>query len=285
MADPWDDWEQADEAEIRAPVITPKKTPMILQRKKTPDPKLALDNVSQHEQNRAIWDKANAYEQPVIARTDNSLRTEYVPEIRILRRPKSPVTAVRVAATPSKPLEQRQADYNAAREKIFGPQDPSNNNSSSSSTSSSPSTSRPGSRRGSPTLRSSATQATQGSGPVPVKPIEFRGAPPPKIRPAQRSGSGGGNAQDHVVRQPRGPTMAAPTSHNINNSPRLMMAQPPQESRDASGGQGGAKARGDASVPSSSSSSGGGGRGGGSIGFRKPFKGPPSSSQTSSPLS
>ncbi|KAG0025917.1 hypothetical protein BGZ82_009738 [Podila clonocystis] len=276
MADPWDDWEQADETEIRPPVVTPTKTPMILQRKKTPDPKRALGNVSLHEQNRAIWDKANAYEQPIIARTDNSPRTEYVPEIRILRRPKSPVTAVRVAATPSKPLEQRQADYNAAREKIFGPQDPSN--SSSSSTSSSPSSSRPGSRRGSPTPRSSATQVIQGQGqgPAPVKPIEFRGVPPPKIRPAQRSSSGGGNAQDHIVRQPRGPTMAAPASHNSNNnSPRSLMARPPQESR---GGPGGTKARGDTSGPSSSS--------GGSIGFRKPFKGgPPSSSQSPSPPS
>ncbi|KAG0092052.1 hypothetical protein BGZ93_005717 [Podila epicladia] len=282
MADPWDDWEQANETEIRAPVVAPKRTPMILQRKKTPDPKPAHDNVSLHEQNRAIWDKANAYEQPVIARTDNSMRTEYVPEIRILRRPKSPVTAVRVAATPSKPLEQRQADYNAAREKIFGPQDRSNN-SSSSSTSTSPSSSRPGSRRGSPTPRSSATQMTQGQGqgPAPVKPIEFRGAPPPRIRPAQRSVSGGGNAQDHVVRQPRGPTMAAPASHNNSNSPRSLMARPQQESRnDARGGQGGTKARGDASEPSSSSSSGG------SIGFRKPFKGgPPSSSQSSTTLS
>ncbi|KAI9240479.1 MAG: hypothetical protein BYD32DRAFT_408255 [Podila humilis] len=283
MADPWDDWEQAGDAEIKAPVATPKKTPMILQRKKTPEPTkpTPINNVSLHEQNRAIWDKANAYEQPIIARTDNNTRTEYVPEIRILRRPKSPVTTVRVAATPSKPLEQRQADYNAAREKIFGPQDSSNNNSSSSSsTSSSPSSSRPGSRRGSPTPRSSITQvATQGQGQgqgTPVKPIEFRGAP--RIRPAQRSTSGS-NAQDHVVRQPRGPTMAAPASHNNTNSPRSLMARPPQESRNDTRGQGGAKVRGDAWTSSSSSSGGGGG--GESIGFRKPFKGGPPPSQSS----
>ncbi|KAF8936667.1 hypothetical protein BGZ47_009389 [Haplosporangium gracile] len=42
--------------------------------------------------------------------------------IRILRRPKSPVQAVRVSnQVKSKPLAQREADYNAAREKIFGP--------------------------------------------------------------------------------------------------------------------------------------------------------------------
>ncbi|KAF9381747.1 hypothetical protein CPB97_007597 [Podila verticillata] len=283
MADPWDDWEQAGEAEIKAPVATPKKTPMILQRKKTPEQTkpAPVNNVSLHEQNRAIWDKANAYEQPIIARTDNNTRTEYVPEIRILRRPKSPVTAVRVSATPSKPLEQRQADYNAAREKIFGAQDPSNNNnSSSSSTSSSPSSSKPGSRRGSPTPRTSTTQVAtqgqgQGQGATPVKPIEFRGAP--RIRPAQRSASGS-NAQDHVVRQPRGPTMAAPASHNNTNSPRSLMARPPQESRNDARGQGGAKGRGDAWA-SSSSSSGGGGE---SIGFRKPFKGGPSPSSQSS---
>ncbi|KAF9089269.1 hypothetical protein BGX23_006826 [Mortierella sp. AD031] len=76
---------------------------------------------SLHERNRALWDQANAYEQPIIARSDTT-RTEYVPEIRILRRPKSPVQAVRVSSqVNSKPLAQREADYNAAREKIFGP--------------------------------------------------------------------------------------------------------------------------------------------------------------------
>ncbi|KAF9903573.1 hypothetical protein EC991_003526 [Linnemannia zychae] len=80
-----------------------------------------MSGLSLRERNRALWDEANAYEQPIIARADTT-RTEYVPEIRILRRPKSPVQAVRVSnQVKSKPLAQREADYNAAREKIFGP--------------------------------------------------------------------------------------------------------------------------------------------------------------------
>lgn len=80
-----------------------------------------MDGLSLRERNRALWDQANAYEQPIIARADTT-RTEYVPEIRILRRPKSPVQSVRVSnQVKSKPLAQREADYNAAREKIFGP--------------------------------------------------------------------------------------------------------------------------------------------------------------------
>ncbi|KAG0253886.1 hypothetical protein BGZ95_006189, partial [Linnemannia exigua] len=59
--------------------------------------------------------------------------------IRILRRPKSPVQQVRVSnQVKSKPLAQREADYNAAREKIFGPSptpsSPSNDTSTTTST-------------------------------------------------------------------------------------------------------------------------------------------------------
>ncbi|KAK3814636.1 MAG: hypothetical protein J3R72DRAFT_480467 [Linnemannia gamsii] len=122
-----------------------------------------MSGLSLHERNRVLWDEAeltgndyilffsllysfacpvgvyrNAYEQPIIARADTT-RTEYVPEIRILRRPQTPVQQTRVSnQAKSKPLAQREADYNAAREKIFGPSptpsSPSNDTSTTTST-------------------------------------------------------------------------------------------------------------------------------------------------------
>ncbi|KAG0003376.1 hypothetical protein BGZ80_005802, partial [Entomortierella chlamydospora] len=165
MSDALDDWEQADERDIEAPVVVAKvtkkvttaatiphqatpspsvptglvkgTTPTILRRntdRKNEDDQENLflrredgdddDDQTLHERNRALWDKANSYEQPVISRSDNNnMRTEYVPEIKILRRPKSPVQTAKVLQmnSKSKPLAQREADYNAAREKIFGP--------------------------------------------------------------------------------------------------------------------------------------------------------------------
>ncbi|ORZ26654.1 hypothetical protein BCR41DRAFT_347725 [Lobosporangium transversale] len=93
------------------------------------------DSRTLHERNRALWDKANSYEQPIISRADNT-RTEYVPEIKILRRPKSPVhedmAKIQLQQQmKAKTLAQREADYNAAREKIFGT---SNNNNSNNNT-------------------------------------------------------------------------------------------------------------------------------------------------------
>ncbi|KAF9419187.1 hypothetical protein BGZ94_009489 [Podila epigama] len=242
------------------------------------------ESVSLHEKNRAIWDKANSYEQPVISRTDNyNMRTEYVPEIRILKRPKSPVVAVRVASTPSKPLEQRQADYNAAREKIFGVQQdtttPSTSTSSSTTTTSTDST---GLNRSLSSLSLSSSQGAESGSTLPVKPIEFRG-PPPKIRPAYRGTSaanGGSNTQDKIVRQPRGPSMNAPSSHNGNNSQRLQSASRPLAHESTRNGTNGPRRGGGGSANSQQQQQG-------SIGFHRPFKGvrPPPSTQSSSPSS
>ncbi|KAF9148229.1 hypothetical protein BG015_010050 [Linnemannia schmuckeri] len=224
-----------------------------------------MDGLSLRDRNRVLWDQANAYEQPIIARADTT-RTEYVPEIRILRRPKSPVQTVRVSnQVKSKPLAQREADYNAAREKIFGPSptatpslpspspnSPNNNNNditpgsrthsggarsprrhspsvgggggSSSSPNSRP-TSRPSSRSASPSQPHQTVQIYTGSSSNSgafesalenVKPIEFRGGPPPSRRGGGNSGSAGGrgSGQEGVntaIRQPLGPmsTMAS----------------------------------------------------------------------------
>ncbi|KAI7817013.1 hypothetical protein BC939DRAFT_19600 [Gamsiella multidivaricata] len=207
------------------------------------DEKNMKDSRSLHEKNRALWDKANSYEQPVISRNDsnNSMRTEYVPEIKILRRPKSPVQAIKVAHMAPKPLAQREADYMAAREKIFGPTTTSSNTPPTTSRSS------PVSRSGSSSpmdpayltnqqqqqLSSSRQGVCVGSG-VDVKPIEFRG-PPPTIRSVQRP-SGGQN--DTAIRQPQGPTYIP-----------------------------------DASISTSSKAREGSRQEGGSTGFRRPFGG------------
>ncbi|KAF9579902.1 hypothetical protein BGW38_003654, partial [Lunasporangiospora selenospora] len=116
--------------------------------------------------------------------------------IRILRRPKTPVTGATKTSTVTKPLAQREADYYAAREKIFGP--------SSSSTSPGPS-----SASQSPSARSSAT-ASRSDSPSqenPVKPIQFDGRPP---RTMQRHSSGGSSSSSTTdslpIRQPLGPS-------------------------------------------------------------------------------
>ncbi|KAF8932574.1 hypothetical protein BGZ58_006987 [Dissophora ornata] len=106
------------------------------------------------------------------------MRTEYVPEIKILRRPKSPVQAVKATHTKSKPLAQREADYNAAREKIFGP---SSSSSPSSSTSSAltKNTNNNASAAANPSSNSrsgSGSSSPSGSGsPMDLKPIAFKG--------------------------------------------------------------------------------------------------------------
>ncbi|KAG0055527.1 hypothetical protein BGZ83_008272 [Gryganskiella cystojenkinii] len=266
MSDAWDDWEQADEAEIQAPVPKPAQpnpwpslaevaesassssTPKIMKRNPQSPPlqqkkqyhsqegpfgfdqrhgRQANNGGSLHELNRALWDKANEYEAPIIARTDNNnMRTEYVPEIRILQRPKSTVAVARGPII-SKPLAEREADYQAAREKIFGPSPtptpaPASNNRGASP--SSPSTSRPSSGRSSP-HRSLSSSSPMPPGPdIPrsesplhyhhqeqqqksAKPIEFKGKPT-LIKKAQKMNP------DTAIRQPQGPTMASSTSHN-----------------------------------------------------------------------
>ncbi|CAG8766506.1 38864_t:CDS:10 [Gigaspora margarita] len=126
--DPWDDWEAAADAGLE------------------PKPVGSLDD---HEKNKQIWQEANSYVQPEITRTD-STRTEYVPQLRILKRPKNPgsTTTTHPSHLPinsnatftsdsgsfsinskqTKSLADREAEYIAARQKIFGHTDVIENN-------------------------------------------------------------------------------------------------------------------------------------------------------------
>ncbi|KAF9937509.1 hypothetical protein BGZ65_001412 [Modicella reniformis] len=181
-----------------------------------------------HEQNCSLWEKANAYEQPIITRNDqNSMRTEYVPEIRILRRPKSPIqTTAKVNQTIPKTLAQREADYMAAREKIFGSSSSTTATSSSDSISTTPTTnarSSPAPRSGSspPLSMVASVHRQESSGrfsdseAADVKRIEFRGAPP-SLRLAQRPPSWGG--QGNIIRQPQGPLNVSSASSSSSSS-------------------------------------------------------------------
>ncbi|GBB88082.1 hypothetical protein RclHR1_14600009 [Rhizophagus clarus] len=105
--DPWDDWEAAADAGL------------------DPKPSKAVD---EHEKNKQLWQEANAYVQPEIIRTDTT-RTEYVPQLRILKRPKNPgptTTSHPFTGDSSsislqkESLAEREAKYNVARQKIFG---------------------------------------------------------------------------------------------------------------------------------------------------------------------
>ncbi|CAG8437128.1 uncharacterized protein OCT59_005403 [Rhizophagus irregularis] len=103
--DPWDDWEAAADAGL------------------DPKPSKAAD---EHEKNKQLWQEANAYVQPEIVRTDTT-RTEYVPQLRILKRPKNPgpTTTTHTGdnfsiSSLKKSLAEREAKYNVARQKIFG---------------------------------------------------------------------------------------------------------------------------------------------------------------------
>ncbi|KAF9362877.1 hypothetical protein BGX34_005356 [Mortierella sp. NVP85] len=311
MSDALDDWEQADEDDIQAPVVaanskstkkavvTPVgstiasgKAPIaILQRNHEPKsglnrsgggsheddhddfsgpgPSDTKDSRSLHERNRMLWEKANAYEQPVISRSDNTnQRTEFVPEIKILRRPKSPVqSAVKTNHTVPKSFAQREAAYMAAREKIFGPSSSATSTPTTTGNSSAPAT--PASSvRPSPAPRSSSSPSTgpglhgeplsggrSMSSEDGIRPIEFRGAPP-SIRPTQRPLSGGQGYT--VIRQPQGPSNVPGAS-----SPMMTSAQPGGSGTGAGG------------VPQDN---------GGSIGFRKGFRPrppPPSTQRTS----
>ncbi|CAI2168630.1 20593_t:CDS:2 [Funneliformis geosporum] len=120
--DPWDDWETAADAGL------------------DPKPSKAVD---EHEKNKQLWQEANAFAQPEIIRVDTA-RTEYVPQLRILKRPKNPgpTTTTHPSHLASyatfagdsytfsnssidlspkqKSLAEREAEYNLARQKIFG---------------------------------------------------------------------------------------------------------------------------------------------------------------------
>ncbi|CAG8586842.1 3807_t:CDS:2, partial [Scutellospora calospora] len=132
--DPWDDWEAAADAGLE------------------PKPAGTTDD---HEKNKQIWQEANSYLQPEITRTD-STRTEYVPQLRILKRPKNPgsTTTTHPSHLPitlnsnvtftsdsgsfsinskqTKSLADREAEYIAARQKIFGHSDDVENNNGNS---------------------------------------------------------------------------------------------------------------------------------------------------------
>ncbi|CAG8608180.1 1185_t:CDS:2 [Acaulospora morrowiae] len=111
MDEPWDDWEVAADADLE------------------PKPGRITDD---HEKNKQIWQEANAFAQPEIIRT-NSTRTEYVPQLHILKRPKNPGSTTTThspsiddangssnGAQHKKSLADREAEYVIARQKIFG---------------------------------------------------------------------------------------------------------------------------------------------------------------------
>ncbi|KAF9183565.1 hypothetical protein BGZ51_003920, partial [Haplosporangium sp. Z 767] len=171
--------------------------------------------------------------------------------IKILRRPKSPVATVKIGRTTPKPLAQREADYNAAREKIFGTSSTTSTSSAHTSAGSNSPTPSSRSKRSSPTQSPALASATKPE--MEVKPIEFRGVPP-STRLVQKPSLA---VRDNAIRQPRGPnaTMSTP------NTPSS------QTSSSSSSSQASSPARG-----------GGGSRGSrqeGSIGFRKPLRGAP----------
>ncbi|KAI8376257.1 uncharacterized protein BYT42DRAFT_573979 [Radiomyces spectabilis] len=106
--DPWDDWESAADAgliDYNAPVKSTRK------------------EKTEEEKSKELWEKANQTLTPTVIRTDSS-RTEYKPEIKILKRPsnfprgsgtrKDPATSA-----PVKTLAEREKEYLAARERIL----------------------------------------------------------------------------------------------------------------------------------------------------------------------
>ncbi|RUP48038.1 hypothetical protein BC936DRAFT_145048 [Jimgerdemannia flammicorona] len=128
--DPWDDWEAAADAGLDPP------PPVKATTTKTKKKQSTADLPDEHERNKAIWTEAtlltpslareisrNTYQTPHIVRTDTS-RTEYVPELKILKRPKNPGSTTYNPQTsqPQQPktLAEREAEYVRAREKIFG---------------------------------------------------------------------------------------------------------------------------------------------------------------------
>ncbi|KAL1918609.1 uncharacterized protein VTP21DRAFT_2631 [Calcarisporiella thermophila] len=105
--DVWDDWEEGYEAEIQqAKEGTPNRSSVKME--------------DEHERNKKLWERANSYVEPEIIRTD-TIHTQFVPQMKILKRPKAPEQAAPVSVTiQKKTLAEREAEYLAAREKIFG---------------------------------------------------------------------------------------------------------------------------------------------------------------------
>ncbi|KAG0170649.1 hypothetical protein DFQ28_000496 [Apophysomyces sp. BC1034] len=108
--DPWDDWETAADAGL-------------LDYKQPHTPGKAV--IDEDAENKKLWMEANQYATPVVIRT-NSAQTEYKPEvittteIKILRRPKDTPEKPKINQPAPKTLQEREKEYTAAREKIFG---------------------------------------------------------------------------------------------------------------------------------------------------------------------
>ncbi|CAG8537181.1 2315_t:CDS:2 [Paraglomus occultum] len=115
MADPWDDGEAGAGAYANADL----------------DQK-PINKVDEHERNRRLWQNANAHPQFEVIRQD-STRTQYVPQLRLLQRPtgstgtathhssfKSGDQSSSHSAQQQKTLAEREKEYLAARQKIFG---------------------------------------------------------------------------------------------------------------------------------------------------------------------
>ncbi|ORY06484.1 hypothetical protein K493DRAFT_310597 [Basidiobolus meristosporus CBS 931.73] len=99
--EPWDDWEAAEDAGF--------------------DPK-PIANQDEEKKNHEIWKKANSYG-PVEVVHNNDLRTGYVEPVKILRRANNSAPKKDMTDTVSsrvKTMEERKAEYEAARSKIFG---------------------------------------------------------------------------------------------------------------------------------------------------------------------
>ncbi|CAJ0761345.1 23934_t:CDS:2 [Entrophospora sp. SA101] len=123
--DPWDDWETAADANL------------------DPKPRKIVD---EHKTNLKLWQEANTFTHPEIIRTD-STRTEYVPELHILKRPTKPGSTTTTnpahllslvdSSIPDfskKSLQERETEYLLARQRIFGSIDNSDGGGGGSST-------------------------------------------------------------------------------------------------------------------------------------------------------
>ncbi|KAI9592911.1 hypothetical protein BDF19DRAFT_449730 [Syncephalis fuscata] len=98
--DCYDDWEAAEDAGLE---------PLPIQGLST-----------EHARNQQLWEEANRGEHVIVVH-NNPDRTQYVPERKILQRPKETIDKranKQAAASPS--IDERQKSYEAARRRIFG---------------------------------------------------------------------------------------------------------------------------------------------------------------------
>ncbi|KAK9766025.1 hypothetical protein K7432_005194 [Basidiobolus ranarum] len=116
--EPWDDWEAAEDAGF--------------------EPKPIVNEEDEEKINHELWKKANSYGPIEVVRNDD-LRTGYVEPVKILRRTnkdrlpkKDPNDS---ANARNKTIEERKAEYEAARMKIFGSEKGSNNSATLTSSS------------------------------------------------------------------------------------------------------------------------------------------------------